>query len=107
MHIQEEVWRLADLDYSMSKSNIHIIDSYQVKSKKDMEAIAQELRIEGQKRGFTYKRSNSSWVTEWRAHNYMYEKGTEKERTGSVDLNENESRWKLLSYSLMSLLYRG
>lgn len=96
-----------EIQYTLSKGNVHIVDSYKIKKKADMNGIVKAIRTEAKKQGFTYKRSNSSWVTEWRAHNYMYECGTERSRTGSVDLNENESKWKLLSYALMSLRYKG
>lgn len=95
------------IQYTLSKNNVHIVNSYKIKKKADMEAIVKLIRAEATKKGFKYKRSNSSWVTEWRAHNYMYERGMEKARTGSVDLNENESKLKLLSYSTMSLRYKG
>jgi hypothetical protein len=95
------------IQYKLSKGNIQIVDSYKIRKKADMNAIVKAIRAAALKKGFKYKRSNSSWVTEWRAHNYMYDKGQQRSRTGSVDLNENESRWKLLSYSLMSLLYKG
>ena len=95
------------INYTLSKNNIHIVDSYKIKKKADMDAIVNLIRTEATKKGFKYKRSNSSWVTEWRAHNYMYDKRIDRARTGSVDLNENESRLKLLSYSTMALRYRG
>ena len=95
------------ITYTLSKKNIQIVDSYKIRKKADMNGIVVAIRAEAKKKGYTYKRSNSSWVTEWRAHNYMYDKGKERARTRSVDLNENESRLKLISYSAMSLLYRG
>ena len=95
------------ITYTLSKKNIQIVDSYKIRKKADMNSIVAAIRAEAKKEGYTYKRSNSSWVTEWRAHNYMYDKGKERARTRSVDLNENESRLKLVSYSAMSLLYRG
>ena len=95
------------IEYTLSKGNIHIVDSYKIRKKADMNGIVAAIRAEAKKKGYTYKRSNSSWVTEWRAHNYMYDRGQERARTGSVDLNENESRWKLLSYSLMAWRYKG
>ena len=95
------------IQYTLSKNNVHIVDSYKIRKKADMNGIVSAIRAEALKQGFKYKRSNSSWVTEWRAHNYMYERGMERARTGSVDLNENESRLKLLSYSTMSLRYKG
>lgn len=95
------------INYTITAKNVHIENSYKIRKKADMNAIVKLIRAEAQKKGFKYKRSNSSWVTEWRAHNYMYDKGMERSRTADVDLNENESRWKLLSYSLMSWRYKG
>ena len=95
------------IEYTLSKGNVHIVDSYKIRKKADMNGIVAAIRAEAKKKGYTYKRSNSSWVTEWRAHNYMYDKGQQRARTGSVDLNDNESRLKLLAYSVQSLLYRG
>ena len=45
-------------------------------------------------------------VYEWRAHNYMYDKNIERSWTASVDLNDNESKLKLIAYTAQSLLYR-
>jgi hypothetical protein len=95
-----------EVTYTLTKSNVRIVDSYKITKKADMNAIIKLIRAEALKLGFKYKRSNSSWVTEWRAHNYMYDKRMDRARTASVDLNENESRLKLASYSVMSLQYR-
>ena len=95
-----------EISYTLTNGNVHIVDSYKVCKKADMNAIVKRIRAETMKLGFQYKRSNSSWVTEWRAHNYMYDKGIDRARTACVDLNENESRLKLIAYSLMSACYR-
>ena len=95
-----------EISYTLTKGNVRIVDSYKITKKADMNAIVKLIRAEALKRGFKYKRSNSSWVTEWRAHNYMYDKRIDRARTASVDLNENESKLKLISYNLMSSLYR-
>jgi hypothetical protein len=94
------------ISYSVSKGNVHIVDSYKICKKADMNAIVKLIRAEALKLGYKYKRSDSSWVTEWRAHNYMYDKYIDRARTASVDLNENESKLKLLSYATMSARYR-
>lgn len=95
-----------EISYTATKNNVKIVNSYKITKKADMNAIVKLIRAETLKQGFKYSRSNSSWVTEWRAHNYMYDKGIERARTASVDLSENESRLVLASYSLMSVLYR-
>jgi hypothetical protein len=92
---------------TITKSNVQVVDSYKIRKAADMKAIIKLLRAEAAKKGFKYKRSESSWLTEWKAHNYMYDRNKERARTRSVDLNEGESRLKLLSYSAMALLYRG
>lgn len=95
-----------EIVYTPAKSNVKIVNSYKIQKKADMTAIVKLIRAEAQKLGFQYKRSDSSWVTEWRAHNYMYDKRIDRARTASVDLNENESKVKLASYAVMSALYR-
>ena len=94
------------ISFTLSKNNVHIVDSYKIIKNADMVAVVKLIRAEASRLGFNYRRSNSSWVTEWRAHNYMYDKGIERARTASVDFDENESGLKMISYSLMSALYR-
>lgn len=94
------------ITYHPTKGNVQIVNSHRIQKKADMTGIVKKIRAEALKLGFKYKRSDSSWVTEWRAHNYMYDKGIDRARTTSVDLNENESKVKLASYSVMSALYR-
>lgn len=95
-----------EISYSLTNGNVHIVDSYKICKKADMNAIVKLIRTEAVKLGFEYKRSNSSWVTEWRAHDFMYDNGICRARTTSVDLNEGESVFRLVCYSLMSALYR-
>ena len=95
-----------EVSFSATKNNVHIDNSYKICKKADMNAIVKLIRAEAAKLGFKYKRSNSSWVTEWRAHNYMYDHGIERSRTASVDLSEKDNKVKLASYKVMSALYR-
>ena len=95
-----------EISCNLTKGNVQIVNSYNIQKRADMNAIVKLIRAEALKLGFKYKRSDSSWVTEWRAHNYMYDKRIDRARTASVDLNENESKVKLASYNVMSALYR-
>lgn len=95
-----------EVTFHLTKGNVQIVNSYKIQKRADMNAIVKLIRAAAQKQGFRYKRSNSSWVTEWRAHNYMYDKRIDRARSTSVDLNDNESRLKLISYNLLSVLYR-
>ena len=94
------------ITYNLTKKNVQIVNSYRIQKKADMCGIVKKIRAEALKLGFKYKRSDSSWVTEWRAHNYMYDKRIDRTRSASVDLNDNESKLKLASYTMMSALYR-
>lgn len=95
-----------EVSFNATESNVQIINSHKITKKADMTAIVTLIRAEALKLGYKYSRSNSSWVTEWRAHNYMYDHGIDRARTDSVDLNEKESKLKLASYKVMAALYR-
>lgn len=96
-----------EIKVKFSAKNVHIVDSYKIRKPSDMKAIIKLIKAEAVKRGFKYKRSNSSWLTEWEAHNYMYDKNTERERTGSVDLEEGLGFIKKLAYALLAAKYRA
>lgn len=95
------------ITYKLSAKNVQIVDSYKIRKQDDMSSILKLIRTEAQKKGFKYKRSHSAWVTEWRAHNYMYDHKISRSQSRSVDLNENESKLKLISYNALSRLYKG
>lgn len=103
----EFIYKNQTVKCKFSVKNVQIVDSYKIRKPADMTAIIKLIKAEAKKRGFKYKRSNSSWLTEWKAHNYMYDRNTERNRTASVDLNENEGFIKRLSYSVMALRYKG
>lgn len=90
-----------------SAKNVHIVDSYKIRKPADMTAIIKLIKAEAKKRGLKYKRSNSSWLTEWKAHNWMYDKKMERSRTASVDLEENLGLVKSLSYAIMAIRYKA
>lgn len=94
------------IEYRLSASNIQIKDSYLITSQKQMRNIVQAIRMAAYEEGYEYKRTNDSWVREWAAHNLLYDWHVKRDRTGDVDLNENESSLKRLCYYLFSLLYR-
>ena len=90
-----------------SKKNVQVVDSYKVRKPADMAAIIKIIKAEAKKRDLKYERSNSSWLIEWRAHNYMYDRDIERARTKSVDLNEGEGFFKLLGYLVLACMYKG
>ena len=94
------------IEYRLSASNIQIKDSYLITNQKQMRDIVQAIRVAAYEEGYEYKRTNDSWVREWAAHNLLYDWNFKRDRTGTVDLSENESGFKRFCYCLLSLLYR-
>ena len=87
-------------------NNVHIKNSYLIRQPSDMKEILNIIRKWAAEKGFSYKRTVSSWVTEWKAHNILYSRCLERQRSGSVDLNENERKVILLSYKVLAKFYR-
>lgn len=87
--------------------NIHISNSYQFNSKEMNKILDYIMNKEYFKilaaAGFT--RTKKSMLKEWKAHNLLYNLGYKKERTGSVDLNQNESFKRRIGYFILSLFY--
>lgn len=91
----------------ISVDNVHIMNSSKIKKSVDMKAIIKIIRVEAEKLGLKYKRSESSWLREWKAHNFLSERNVESDRTLSVDLNEDETLLKRFGYFILTLFYRG
>lgn len=95
----------------VTEDNTTIVDSFKIKSSKDMKAILSKIRdkvstdIALYNRAAIYNRSISSMIHEWRVHNMLFSMGILKERTKDVDLNINQ-RWYIKAlYAIISPLY--
>ena len=91
----------------ISADNVHIMNSSKITKSADMKAIIKIIRVEAEKLGFKYKRSASSWLREWKAHNFLSERKVEESRTSSADLNEDETLLRRFGYFILALFYRG
>lgn len=79
------------LNYTISRHNLHILDSYKVCRFK-MRSILKEIRDKNRKRpknlqSLVFDRSLFSLKMEWIAHNALYFIGYQRERTKDVDLD--------------------
>ena len=101
------VYETMTINCMVSAENIHIMNSSRIRKTSDMRAILEIIREEATNRGFTYKRSVSSWLREWKAHNFLSDKNIETDRTSSVDLNEDEKLIRRIGYFILSLFYKG
>jgi hypothetical protein len=88
------------IDYS--KTNVRIIDSYNV-TKRDMDDWIEQIKSCGETHGYRYARSNNSWRKEWKAHNMLYRWRIAPCRTKDVDFNEDESLLRRFGYFILSI----
>ena len=108
------VWKdvLVEAVFSSTDSknlNICVKDSYKIKYSDDIEKLLSiicdsstftEFKIAG------YKRTLTSMRREWEAHNLLYKMGILRSRTGSTDLDNNESFIRKAGYAVLSFIYR-
>lgn len=89
--------------------SICVKNSYKIKYSDDIENLLKiicnnpafsEFKIAG------YKRTLSSMRREWEAHNLLYKLGIFKTRTGSTDLDNNESFIRKAGYTVLLFIYR-
>ena len=100
---------VCELNVSFRFSNnpcLSIKDSYRVAKgadiKKALETIHGMMEYQRlQQSGYT--RTFKSEYQEWKAHNFLYRIGYKKDRTGSVDIDQNESKLRKFIYAICSI----
>ena len=90
---------------TIDKNNIHIHDSYKVKTTESMRFILQLVKYAAANRGIVYKRTVQSWLREWEAHNILYKWRIHRSSTQHTDLCEKESGKRRFAYFMLSLFY--
>ena len=94
------------INYKISTNNIHITDSFQYTTKKEMKEIIQYLK-KLYPDHIVFTSSISSLVKEWQSHNLLYRLRIAKDRTKDLDLDlDYPQKWYYkIAYFLLSLLY--
>lgn len=92
---------ICNVDIKYNKNKVTIIDSYKINDEVFMYSI---LYLFLMKTNYRYKRSVSSWVTEWKAHNKLYKKGLFLIHTKDCDLCDNESILRRIIYKFMEVI---
>ena len=84
------------LNVQVFPNNIKIIDSYKIKTKKEMK----EFLLEVFKKATIYKtrRTKDSLLIEWKCHNRLYKKGILISRTKDCDLESKEALYRRFFY---------
>ena len=76
-------------------NNIKIINSYKIKTKKEMESFLEEVFEKAPI--YKTKRTMGSLLREWKCHNRFYNKGLFISHTKDCDLESNEALYRRLS----------
>lgn len=85
---------------------LHIDNSYLITSGMEIKNILNYIRtLDGYKKlqSCGYTRTPNSEYREWRGHNTLYRLGIRRNRTGSVDIDQNEPMWRRLIYAVLSI----
>lgn len=85
---------------------IHIKDSYLIKRNKDIKAVLKYIRDLDEYKKLKeagYTRTPKSEFREWKGHNVLYKFGYKRSRTGSVDIDQNEPKWRRFVYAILSI----
>lgn len=93
--------------------NISIQNSYAISDRIEMEVILDLVKSSSLYDPNIYHRCEFGYIVEWEAHNLLYNAADRyniewhniKERTGTVDLNEDD-RVRLIPYMVASIVYR-
>ena len=93
------------INYTLSDNNIHIQDSYLITNESDMIDILKRIKVHADVNKKNYKRSLTSWLNEWKTHNLLYNIGIAKDRTGSVDINDDAIFLARAAYTILSIFY--
>jgi hypothetical protein len=85
---------------------IKIAEAYKLKTSEEINAaldfiLSTEVYKDLQAAGFT--RTRRSMLNEWKAHNLLHRLGVMRERTGCVDIDQNEPKWRRAIYALLSI----
>lgn len=90
------------MNWIVTYSNIHIPDSYKIKSRKEMKRILKQIQSEYPECN-VFKRNIWSLCSEWRAHNRLYRLNIESNRTKNVDLNYPLKWYIELAYNIIGI----
>lgn len=92
------------LNYKLEENNLHIYESYKIKTALEMEDVLFSIALENKLHSNIFKRGLKSLVREWEAHNLLYRIGLFKSHTFEVDL-EYPPKFSCLYY-ILSIIYK-
>ena len=93
-----------ELSISISASNVHIENSFKVKSKTDMYSVIKRIKEKYPEHDIN-KLSNFILVKEWASHNLCYIFNIYRDRTKDVDLDCNKKWYSKIMYAVIGFFY--
>ncbi|MBQ3984500.1 MAG: hypothetical protein II636_04150 [Bacteroidales bacterium] len=90
------------IDYTISNSNLHLVDSYKLR-KKEFRPTLDAIQLVNPEYD-VWKRWKCGMCCEWATHNALHSLGLWEERTRSVDLNYPQSLLEKVAYAIVGCL---
>ena len=90
----------------VTDNNIHIVNSYLIKKRSDMQLVLTYLRCMYHENKVLKHRSNESMLNEWCSHNLLYNLNIQRDRTADVDLDYPQKLVYKIAYWILAKLYR-
>ena len=85
---------------------VSIKNSYLVTRNEDIQEVLEYIRSMDEYKKLKdagYTRTPHSEFQEWKGHNVLYKMGYKRSRTGSVDIDQNEPRWRRFVYAILCM----
>lgn len=85
---------------------VSIKNSYLVTKNNDIKEVLEYIRGMDEYKKLKdagYTRTPDSEFQEWKGHNVLYKLGYKRSRTGSVDIDQNESKFRKFVYAILSI----
>lgn len=104
LNLVEAVKKRISFSYG-SNPGIHIKNSYLITKNEDINAVLEYIRGLDEYKKLKeagYTRTTTSEFQEWKGHNVLYKWGILRKNTGSVDIDQNEPKWRKAAYAILS-----
>ena len=86
-----------------SENNTKIYNSYLLKTKTEINKIVMKILSERKNKNLPITRNFESYAREIKTHNRLYKLGLYRSHTKDTDLEENQSKFKGLIYTILSI----